>query len=173
MMRPNEITYYEEQLPIKKWIKYLVYSILSLEMVTMLYFYFAGTHHITVGDSVPETEGLEVAVLIIAGVIALMVFMFNKFILTTFITQKGIYTQFVPFKVHFIPKEQITDVHIGAFPVFERGSYGVGYSIRNGKVFSMGTKDGIFVHLQNGKKYIISTADPVNAQKAIDKIKIY
>ncbi|MEI6091315.1 MAG: hypothetical protein WCR42_12750 [bacterium] len=173
MMRPNEMTYFEEQQPIRKWVKYIVYSALSLEMLAMLFFYYAGTQKIPIGGEVPETEGLTAAVLITAGVLALMVWMFNKFSLTTFITQKGIYAQFVPFKVHFIPKEQITDVHIGAFPVFERGSYGVGYSIRNGKVFSMGTKEGIFVHLQNGKKYIISTADSQNAQKAIDKIKIY
>lgn len=172
-MRPYETTYFEEQQPIRKWVKYVVYSALSLELIAMLYFYYAGTHKISVAGSVPDTEGLGMAVLIIAGVFGLMVYMFNKFSLTTYITQKGIYAQFVPFKVHFIAKEEITDVHIGPFPMFERGSYGVGYSIKNGKVFSMGTKVGIFVHLQNGKKYIISTSDVVNAQKAIDKIKIY
>ncbi len=172
-MRPFEVTYFEEQQPIRNWVKYIVYGGLSLELIAMLYFYYAGTNKISVASSVPETEGLGIAVLIIAVVLVLMVYIFNKFNLITYITQKGIYAQFVPFKVHFIPKEQITEIHIGSFPKFERGSYGVGVSIRNGKTFSMGTKDGIFVHLQDGKKYLISTADPVNAQKAIDKLKTY
>ena len=172
-MRPNEMTYFEEQQPIRKWVKYIVYSALSLEMLAMLFFYYAGTQKIAVGGEVPDTEGLGIAVLIIAGIFGLMVYMFNKFSLSTYITQKGIYAQFVPFKAHFIPKEQIAEIHIGAFPRFDRGSYGVGYSIQNGKVFSMGSKVGIFVHLQSGKKYLISTSDPVNAQKAIDKIKLY
>jgi hypothetical protein len=171
-MRPNEITYFEETLPMKKWIKYLVISLLSLELVGMLFFQYAGTHKIVVGGSIPDTEGLNIAIAVIAVVIALMVYMFNKFTLNTYVTQKGIYIQFVPFKVHFLPKEQITDLFIAKFPIYERGSYGVGYSAKNGKVFSMGTKEGIFVHLQNGRKFIISTVNPINAQKAIDKIKI-
>jgi hypothetical protein len=172
-MRPNEMTYFEEHQPIRKWVKYVVYAALLFEMLAMVFFYYAGNQNIPIGSEVPDTEGLDIAILIVAVVFVLIVFMFNKFMLNTFITQKGIYAQFVPFKVHFLPKEQITELRIGAFPRFERGSYGVGYSIKNGKSFSMGTKEGIFVHLQNGKKYVISTADPLNAQKAIDKIKIY
>lgn len=109
--------------------------------------------------------------LISLGICLLVAFFFKLMVLKTAIGPDGISVRFIPFHRNhrFYTWDQLQSCETRTYnPILEYGGWGVRFG-PNGTAYNVRGKTGIQLVLKNGRKILIGTQDPSNAQKFIDQ----
>ena len=107
----------------------------------------------------PITMGLLLALFVFAN-------------LKTSINSKGIYVQFFPFHTRYVlyPWKDITQAKLVVYsPLKDFGGWGIRLGWKGTKAFNVKGKEGIYLELKNGKKRLIGTQKPDEAEVEIAK----
>lgn len=136
----------------QKWIKYLLTFILIGLILGM----------ILVDNS------FMVGIIITAPILVLFIMMR----LITVIDSKGMSVRYFPIYINEkrIPWENIENIYVKKYqPIKEFGGWGIRISFKNGMAFSTKGNYGIQIVLKNGKKILIGTQKPYDAQNIISQ----
>lgn len=173
-MRPMETIYFEEEMKIKQWVKYLIIFAGTVQVFAMIIIYFNSGFGINDFISFKNEEAFSLGLSACLSIlIYLPLFLLIKnYSLQIYYTFRGIYIQMKPFKSFFIAKEDILDIEIKAIPYFTKGHYGINWSLKYGKIYSMSTEYGVFIHTNSGKRYLISTENTAKIYNVIEKFNI-
>lgn len=134
----------------QKWL-WIVIGILILIPVCLTFFY---------------KKGVIISILAAIPVVLILVLMRLK----TEINEKGISVRFFPIhiKEKLIPWKDLKEVYIREyFPVKEFGGWGVRISLKHGMAYNVKGRTGIQLVFRNGKKLLIGTQNPQEADTVI------
>lgn len=109
------------------------------------------------GKMTPEQQQPMMIAAIVTALIFVL-FWFTK--LETRVDEAGITIRFFPFqRVYYYTKwEEIESASVRTYkPVMEYGGWGLRYSFRNGKAYSVSGNKGLQLTLKSGKKFLIGT----------------
>lgn len=89
--------------------------------------------------------------------------------LKTEITRESISFQFVPFvkRSYFLSEIQSVKVINYGFV----GGWGIRFTIKYGTVYNIKGNKGLYVHLKDGKTFIIGTQKPEELEKVVEQLK--
>lgn len=136
----------------QKWIKYLlIFCLISLILCMIL------------------IDKVFVVGIVITGPILILFLMMR---LITVIDTKGMSVRFFPIYINEkkILWEEIENIYVKTYqPIKEFGGWGIRISYKNGMAFSTKGKYGIQIVLKNGKKILIGTQKPHEAQDIISQ----
>lgn len=118
-----------------------------------------------------KDQDLKLISLLIPIILTLVVFFFLFILrLKTRIDQNGVMAYFKPFP--FARKsykwEEIERIYVRQYkPIMEYGGWGI-RGVGNSKAYNVSGRDGIQLHLKNGKKFLIGTQNIHDAQRVIN-----
>lgn len=132
---------------------------------------------IVVGTSYYASEGADDATSMTVSIISLLiaipiVFALLFLRLDTRIDEKGIFTYFRPlgFTRKFFPWNEISDCYIRSYsPIKEYGGWGMRGLGSKSKAYNVAGNRGIQIVTTEGKKFLVGTQEPKNAQKIINQ----
>jgi hypothetical protein len=148
------------------WIQLINFSLLAL-LAVFLYKWFFLKEAVDKVSATDSTGQLVVTITIVLSF--LLIYLFR---LKTRIDENGLHYRFLPF--HFSDKTiswyDIDKCYIRTYsPIGEYGGWGIRYSPKNGKAFNVKGNKGIQIEFKNGKKILLGTQKPEEAQQVINK----
>ncbi|MBN2682434.1 MAG: hypothetical protein JXR58_07985 [Bacteroidales bacterium] len=110
-------------------------------------------------------------VILLLPVLLILLFLFNK--LETIIDETGIHYRYLPFhqKIKTIEFKDVKSVYVRDYnAIKEYGGWGlrIGFRKDSGRAFNVKSNHGIQIELNNGKKILIGTQKPLEAEEAIN-----
>ncbi len=102
----------------------------------------------------------------------LVIILFRFMILETVVKDTGVYYRFKPFqrKPREIKQEDIAAFEVKKYrPLKDFGGWGIRYGLK-GKAYNVSGDQGLFFKLNNGKKFMLGTQNPVSIKAAMDKL---
>ena len=148
------------------WIQLINFTVLGL-LVYFLYKWFVLDEAV---DKVSATNATGQIVVIVTMVLSFgLIYLFR---LKTRIDERGLHYHFLPF--HFSEKTiswyDIDKCYIRNYrPIAEFGGWGYRISAKHGKAFNVRGSQGIQIELKDGKKLLIGTQKPEEAQQVINR----
>lgn len=114
-------------------------------------------------------------VVILTGIFPIAVIVLFRFLtLETTINENGVFYLFRPFqrKPKQIKPEDILRYEVKEYsPLKDYGGWGIRYgSSKNGKAYNVSGNQGVLFELNNGKKFMLGTQNPVSIKYALEKL---
>lgn len=148
---------------IKRW--WLIMLILAVILIVVGTAYYASSE---------ASEETTIIVSIISLLVAFpIVFALLLLRLDTRIDEKGIYTYFRPFGFtsKFFAWKDITQCYVRSYsPLKEYGGWGMRGFGKRAKAYNVAGNQGIQITTKEGKKFLIGTQEPKNAQSTINQL---
>lgn len=158
--------FYEKQRFDQWWIQLINFSILGILGYFLYRWFFLkeAVDKVAADDSYGQ--------LIVIVVLLLSFGLIYLFQLKTRIDEKGIHYRFIPF--HFSEKtiywRDMAHCHTRKYsPIREYGGWGLRISSKHGMAYNIKGNQGIQIALKTGKKLLIGTQRPVEAQDVIQR----
>jgi|SRR5690606_3810237 len=117
------------------------------------------------GDNPMSNNGL----VIFAICSLLFVFMFYKMQLKTEITHENLSFRFIPFINRTISLSEISSMEVINYGFV--GGWGIRFATKYGTVYNIKGNKGLYVHLKDGKTFIIGTQKPEQLAKIVEQLK--
>lgn len=148
------------------WIWVVVIGILLLNIYAIIQ---QIVYKIPFGNN-PAPDNMLFVILIIP-ILLILLFLFNR--LDTIIDEKGIHYRYLPFhsKLKTIENKDVKSIFVRDYNALkEFGGWGIriGFRKGSGRAFNVKSNHGIQIELINGKKILIGTQKPLDAEKAIN-----
>lgn len=120
----------------------------------------------TENPNTEETISLGISFILVL----LMSLLFRLMKLKTVISETEIRIHFYPFVHKVWSWRDVKSVEVISYSVRESGGYGIRLWSKYGTVYNIKGKNGLFINLKNGKKYLIGTQKPNELHQALSKL---
>jgi hypothetical protein len=164
----NSPVLFREVQRFRKWWLWFVISIGPLTVWLATYRrYVLGEHY----EKKPTPDGLMVALWLLIGIGLPLLFYSAKLI--TEVRTDGIYIRFFPFHFSFLrfAFDSIKACEARTYsPIGEYGGWGIRYGW-NGKAYNVSGNQGIQLELNNGKRILIGTQQPLDFMSALHSFR--
>lgn len=122
-----------------------------------------------------KTRGEGYTGFVISGVLVIVLgLLFLKAKLETRIDDAGITVRYFPFQrtYYYVKWEEIESAEVLQYrPLMEYGGWGLRYSMRNGRAFSVSGKQGLKLVLKSGSKFMIGTQNADAMREYLQALK--
>jgi hypothetical protein len=89
--------------------------------------------------------------------------------LVTKTEKEGIVIRFFPFRSRFIPYQQIKNVQVRPYHPMSYGGWGIRWSLKKGRAYTMKGKRGIWIELTDGDGLYLGSQKPEKLAKYIQR----
>ncbi|PKP26221.1 MAG: hypothetical protein CVU03_04180 [Bacteroidetes bacterium HGW-Bacteroidetes-2] len=160
-------TFYEEQQFNQSWLKVLFIFILVVSLIPLIIF---------MNQENFDTNSEELWLLFITNTLLVFLFLFLIWVLKLKIKidTHGIHYAFSPFRnsLKTITWREIKSCEVVSYsPIGDYGGWGYRISFRQGRALNVKGNKGIKIELLSGKKLLLGTQKPIEAQEAIAYFK--
>lgn len=161
----EEKTLYEERQYFRQWWIWL------LLLIPMILLGFGIVKQVVFKEPFGDNPMTDSGLVISAGLLAVLAFLFIIFRLDTQIKQDGIYVRFYPVRLRFkyYSWDEISKCYLREYnPFVEFGGWGIRYSLSGrGRALNISGNQGLQIEFKNGKKLLIGTRRPEEMKMVI------
>ena len=167
-MISNNKTIFTETQKFTQWWVFLILALTTVPFV--IGFVYQETTGKLIGNH-PMGNNQYILALIIVCLVNSLFFIMR---LQTKIDSDGIHVRFFPFKLNYghYKWDEIEKVSVRNYePISEYGGWGIRYSFNHGKALTTSGNQGIQMETKSGKKILIGTQKPEEAEIAIRQLR--
>lgn len=132
-----------------------------------LFFFYGMYQQLILGEKFGDNPAPDALLVVLALIPLSIIILFGIMHLRTRIDEENIEVLFFPFTKVIINREEIEKAKVRKYKALtEYGGWGIRYG--NGKAYTTSGNQGLQLQLKDGRKILIGTQKPDEAQRAID-----